>query len=386
MTRANNFVGKSNWTQDDPMDGAIDEVLIVDRNLSASEVSDLFNASDFGTYTSGLTGDTYHAYDFEEGAGSSASDLNGNSQPMTLTGDSIVEVEVGGVARNINSTSISGNQVTLQLASPVSDGESVTLSYSPASGDNNSNAERIEDLRGFDAAGFNHGDVTVFNITDTVSPSLNNAEVNGNTLTLTLDETLNANAIINPTLFTITADGQSKAVSTISIQGQQVILTLDEAVSDGEQVTIDYAPPASSQALDNERLEDQAGNDTAAISSFSVENLTNTEGQPEVVRVFSDDNNQWYQDSNTITVKVQFSERVEVTGQPTLQLETGTLDRLATYSGGSGTDTLSFTYTVTRPDETADLNAISTDALSLDGGTLTDLLGNNAILDLPRAG
>ncbi|WP_236632959.1 LamG-like jellyroll fold domain-containing protein [Endozoicomonas elysicola] len=383
MTRTNNFVGKSNWTQDDPMDGAIDEVLIVDRDLSASEVSDLFNAADFATYTSSLTGDTYHAYDFEEGAGSSASDLNSNSQPMTLTGDSVVEVQVGGVTRNINSTTISGNQVTLQLASSVSDGESVSLSYSPASSDNSSNADRIEDLRGFDAAGFNHGDVTVFNITDTVSPNLNSAEVTGNTLTLTLNESLNANATISPTLFTITADGQDKTISTITIQGQQITLTLNDAVNDGELVTIDYTPPASSTALDNDRLEDLAGNDTAAITSFSVDNLTNTEGQPEVIRVFSDDNNQWYQDSNTITVKVQFSERVEVTGQPTLQLETGILDRLATYSGGSSTDTLSFTYTVTRPDETADLNAISTDALSLDGGTLTDLLGNNAILDLP---
>ena len=555
--RNNNYIGKSNWDVDDPMDGAVDDLLIVDRDLTASEISDLYNANDFANFASGLTGDTYHAYDFEENGGTSVSDLNGNSQPMTLTGDSLVEVQVGGVTRNINSTSVSGNQVTLELASPVTDGESVTLSYKPTTtanfqstlsvdsggtvslsgdtltltsvssnnvvlintlnssirsddlyldftvtptddfgsrnafivfdyesandykaigsydgdgtsdwyiehwvngsktvissdvdadpagfdvarhtevsivdnkvtlivdgdekiahqfnenisdgelgvmniagsrsiytinrtewdiGDNSTNPDSIEDLKGLDAAAFDHGDVTITNITDSVTPTLASAEVNGNTLTLTLNEALNTNATLNPSLFTVLAEGEGQTINSIAINGEQVILTLAEPVTDGQQVSIDYTPPSANSDVNSDRIEDSAGNDASTISGFSVTNTTDTAGEPEILRLFSDDANQWYQDGTTITVKVEFSERVNVTGEPTLQLETGTFDRLATYSGGSGTNTLSFTYTIDNPDETADLDVLSTSALNPNGGVIADLVGNNANLSLP---
>ncbi|WP_034880286.1 SwmB domain-containing protein, partial [Endozoicomonas montiporae] len=249
--------------------------------------------------------------------------------------------------------------------------------------DSGSNNDRIEDLRGFDAAALSHGDVTVTNITDTISPSLSGAEVDGDTLTLTFSEELNHDATINPSLFSISVDGQSEPVSSLAINGRQIVLTLSGAVTDGQEVSLDYNPPSADSAPDNDRVEDLVGNDGSTVSSFSVTNLTNSEGNPEVLRLYSDDPDQWYRDGDTITVKVQFSERVEVTGQPTLQLETGTVDRLASYSGGSGTDTLLFTYTVNNPDESADLNALSTSALDLNGGTITDLLNNNADLLLP---
>ncbi len=306
-------------------------------------------------------------------------DLN---ESVSLTG--ILDVEVAGASRSISSASISGNQVTVQLTSPVADGESVTFSYSPSSADSSSNNDRVEDLRGFDAAALNHGDVTVTNITDTISPSLSTAEVDGNTVTLTFSEALNGNATINPSLFSIVVDGQSESVSSLAINGQQLTLTLSKAITDGQSVTLDYTPPAAGSALDNDRLEDLVGNDTSSISSFSVDNVTNSGGNPEVVRLYSDDADQWYRDGDTITVKVEFSEPVQVTGNPTLQLETGTIDRLATYSGGTGTNVLLFTYTVANPDESADLNALSTSALDLGGGTIADLLGNNADLLLPE--
>ncbi|WP_257293341.1 VCBS domain-containing protein [Endozoicomonas sp. YOMI1] len=306
-------------------------------------------------------------------------DLNDS---VSLTG--ILSVEVGGASRSVSSALVSGNQVTMQLASAVADGETVTFSYSPASADSSSNNDRIEDLRGFDALALSHGDVSVTNITDTISPTLSTAEVDGNTITLTFSEELNDNVTINPSLFSIAVDGQGEPVSSLAINGQQMTLTLTKAITDGQQVTLGYNPPSADGALNTDRLEDLVGNDTASLSGFSVTNLTNSGGNPEVVRLYSDDTNQWYQDGDTITIKVEFSERVNVTGQPTLQLETGIIDRLANYSGGSGTDTLTFTYTVSNPDESADLNALSTSALDLDGGTITDLLGNNADLLLPE--
>ena len=77
----------------------------------------------------------------------------------------------------------------------------------------------------------------------------------------------------------------------------------------------------------------------------------------------------------TVTVSVAMSEAVLVTGSPTLTLNNlGT----ATYIGGSGTSTLTFSYKVGTGQNVSDL-AVNT--LNLPGGaTITDLAGNTGIL------
>ena len=88
---------------------------------------------------------------------------------------------------------------------------------------------------------------------------------------------------------------------------------------------------------------------------------------------------------NTIDVKVAFSAPVNVTGIPTLLLETGATDRTAAYSSGGGTDTLTFNYTVMADDSSADLDYVSANALALSGGTITGAIGD-ATLILPKPG
>ena len=68
-----------------------------------------------------------------------------------------------------------------------------------------------------------------------------------------------------------------------------------------------------------------------------------------------------------ITVRVTFTQPVAVAGVPQLALNTG---GAATYTGGSGTDTLTFTYTVGAGHQSPDLDYISANALT--GGTITD--------------
>jgi Ca2+-binding RTX toxin-like protein len=89
---------------------------------------------------------------------------------------------------------------------------------------------------------------------------------------------------------------------------------------------------------------------------------------------------------SVITLKVKFSENVLVTGAPTLALETGDTDRAAVYTGGSGTSTLTFKYTVQAGDTSADLDYVRARALSLNGGTLRDAAGNDADLRLAAPG
>lgn len=90
----------------------------------------------------------------------------------------------------------------------------------------------------------------------------------------------------------------------------------------------------------------------------------------------------------TISLSITFDQAVSVTGgTPVLQLETGSVDRLATYAGGSGSATLDFTYTVQAGDVSADLDYFGTAALALAGSTIRAVAGGlDATLTLPQPG
>ena len=69
-----------------------------------------------------------------------------------------------------------------------------------------------------------------------------------------------------------------------------------------------------------------------------------------------------------------------------MRLATRTGGAAAPYASGSGTKYLSFTYVVASGDFTNDLDYASSAALELNGGRITDLAGNAAILTLPQPG
>jgi hypothetical protein len=87
-----------------------------------------------------------------------------------------------------------------------------------------------------------------------------------------------------------------------------------------------------------------------------------------------------------INVRVTFSEVVTVTGSPTLTLETGSVNRIATYASGTGSATLVFDYTVQAGDASPDLDYVGAGSLGLGGGTIRDAVANNAVLTLPAPG
>src|SRR5581483_6811843 len=85
-------------------------------------------------------------------------------------------------------------------------------------------------------------------------------------------------------------------------------------------------------------------------------------------------------------IQVNFSEPVTVntsSGTPTLALTSG---GQALYTGGSGSTTLTFSYTVAAGQNSADLDYTSTSALALNNATIQDAAGNNALLALPASG
>ncbi len=96
-----------------------------------------------------------------------------------------------------------------------------------------------------------------------------------------------------------------------------------------------------------------------------------------------------YKAGDTITITTTFNQAVTVDatgGTPTLLLETGLTDRIATYVSGSGSNTLTFSYTVQAGDLSADLDYQSTAALALNGATIQNATADNAVLTLPTQG
>jgi len=119
---------------------------------------------------------------------------------------------------------------------------------------------------------------------------------------------------------------------------------------------------------------------TSAVSAF-VDSTA-----PTITNLSSPTSNGTYKTGDTISIQANFSENVTVTGTPRLTLETGSTDRAIDYASGSGSGTLTFTYTVQAGDTSADLDYISTSALELNSGTIKDAAGNNAVLTLASPG
>jgi hypothetical protein len=107
--------------------------------------------------------------------------------------------------------------------------------------------------------------------------------------------------------------------------------------------------------------------------------------KPVVTNVTSDLPDGTYGIGQIVDILVAFSEPVTVTGTPQLELETGVVDRLATYVSGSGTPVLRFRYVVQRCDSSADLDYKSADSLT---GTIRDIAGNSYVYpgSLPSPG
>jgi hypothetical protein len=109
---------------------------------------------------------------------------------------------------------------------------------------------------------------------------------------------------------------------------------------------------------------------------------------PRVTGVSSTVANGTYGFGAVIPITVTFNAPVVVTGTPQLFLAAG-IDAVGTYTSGSGTNTLTFTYTVRHSDVSADLDYVSSSALVLNGATIklkSSKVSLDAILTLPNPG
>ena len=102
-----------------------------------------------------------------------------------------------------------------------------------------------------------------------------------------------------------------------------------------------------------------------------------------VTNVTSANSNGTYGAGASIAIQVIFSAPVVVNGSPQLVLNSG---GTATYSAGSGTNTLTFTYVVANGQSASHLDYNSTSALLLNGGSVVDAFANAVSLTLTAPG
>ncbi len=144
------------------------------------------------------------------------------------------------------------------------------------------------------------------------------------------------------------------------------------------------------------RIEGPSGVDlnpaVAGIQTVIETNLFTVSGKlysgPVVVNMTSANADGNYKIGDAININATFSAPVVVTGTPLLTLETGAVDKTASYVSGSGTSTLTFAYTLQSGDISSDLNYSAISALALNGGTINDavLTTTASILNLPSGG
>jgi hypothetical protein len=133
----------------------------------------------------------------------------------------------------------------------------------------------------------------------------------------------------------------------------------------------------------NAKITDVAGNTSGASSNYTVTIATGADTTPPTVSsvVASGagitNGNGNLNAGKVVTLTVAFSEAVTVNtsgGTPTLALNDG---GVATYTGGSGSNSLTFSYTVAAGQNTSDLTVT---AFNLSGATVRDGAGNDANL------
>ena len=118
-----------------------------------------------------------------------------------------------------------------------------------------------------------------------------------------------------------------------------------------------------------------------------------TESTPptvESVAVASAPSGGSYRTGDRVSVEVRFSESVTVTGSPHLALRIGAATRTAGLSARPVSDTVAFAYTLRSGDDASEGIGVPADAIRLNGGSIRDGVGNDAVLDssevLPSAG
>lgn len=176
-----------------------------------------------------------------------------------------LSVLVNNIPVYVTAIQILDDNVQLTLASSVSNGQNVTISYVQGLG-----SARITDLNNNPASYINLEPVNL--TASTLVPEVRSATVKGDTLTLQFTNSLTGSlstTVLN-TLFLVKVDNTTRAVQSTSLSGNTVTLRLSSLVSVGQKVQVSFSPGYNT-------IKDSQGNIIPTFSNLDVQNLTNNE-------------------------------------------------------------------------------------------------------------
>ena len=294
--------------------------------------------------------------------------LDGDSTPTA----SQYTVTVDGNTVTVSSVSVDGMKVTLTLATAVTSGQTVTVSYTvPGS-------NPVQDTAGNDAPALSSQTVT--NNTANNAPTAANGEVTTNE---DVDYTFKAgdfkfsdtdadDALVNVKIVTLPGTGKGMlALDGTAIAASALPQTVTKAQLDDNKLV--YKPPQDANGNDytsftfkvNDGDDDSTSDYTMTIDVDPVPDVTDVAVTSTPISGSADPKDT-YGVGETIEVTVTFDENVDVTGAPTLAVMVGTNTRTATYASGTGTTKLVFEYTVVAADTDSNGISIAADAITVD--------------------
>lgn len=172
-------------------------------------------------------------------------------------------VRVNGSSIYPSAAMTSGYSVILTLPVAITGTDTVSVSYSPSS-------SPIRDTAGNPAAAFS--DYYLANSIDKTPPVLTSAFAVGNKITLVFNEGLNTNSVPPASSFSVINGSVPTSVTSVSISGNTVQLTLSQSVTVGTTVIVTYVPAYLP-------ISDLAGNQAATIAGYGVTNTGAASGQ-----------------------------------------------------------------------------------------------------------
>ena len=308
--------------------------------------------------------------------------------------DPSVPILVGNVTRT----------ATLQSPSSGAGGDTWVFRYAVVAGDNDADGVSIaaNALKGAleDAAG-NEATITHSAVSastshkvDTQGPSVTGVAVSGSgddslflegdtiTATVTFDEEVDvARTGTNAVRVRFNIGTEQRTATYDGGDGTETLtFTYEVVAGDSGQISL----PAD--ALEGE-VEDAAGNEAEGTLALSGGPYTVDASAPMLVGAPSISSaprtGDTYAVDETITLQVRFDEPVMVTGEPRLPIQVGPRPRnIVLYTSGSGTDTLTFSYTVRNGDTDDDGVSVDANALRLPAGaSIADVNGLTAAIE-----
>lgn len=183
-------------------------------------------------------------------------------------------VQVNSSPRNVTAVAVSGTTVRLTLSSPVTYGNTVTVSYTAPS------SNPLQTSAGGKAESISNRSVTNRISAPAAVPVYQSSAVENaapSVIVLTYNLSL-ANIVPATSAFSVHVNSSARNVTAVAVSGTSVRLTLASPVAYGNTVTVSYSVPSSNP------LQTSAGGRAESISNRSV---TNRVSAPTAIPVFT---------------------------------------------------------------------------------------------------